>query len=414
MKINLRSVLALLLAAVLLLGLCGCGDAKKSEVDEEVSASPTPVMEEAGDPNLYYARLDGTRYYSQPASEPDAIEGNFQSTMAKGCAVNKVGEDGEWLQVKLPTGITAWVHSWYMECDDPETERMRKATLLKNRISANGYEAVDAQLYTCMAENLAIRSEPHTGGIAFGQIGFGEKVMVYGKNNGFYLCELSDGSIVYCTATYLSQEGTYVELDGAIDLRVYMPGAEFDLQLSSEDNVTGTALYPAIPLLETSTAQMLMEAYKAFNQAGYAIKIYDAYRPASAQAQLEAATSYATDGALMHSLGRAVDISLVDRANGRELRMPTAVHEFGETAARSSSDSWENNLRHNVDYLTGVMEAAGFQTVNGEWWHFENPGETGLNTELDYNGLTYLPVSQYGTTPDPQPTPAPEGEQVAQ
>ena len=394
MKKSMKSVLALLLAAVMLLGLCACGGAGAGD---DASASPSPDVVTTGDPNLYRARVDGTKYYTQPASEPDAIEGNFQSTMAKGTEVLKVAEDGEWLQVNLPTGITAWIHSWYLECDDPATEQMRKATLLKNRMSEEGFQAVNAKIYTCMANELNCRSEAHTGGIVFCQIGFGEQLMVYGKNNGFYLCEMSDGSIVYCSATYLSDEGTYVELEGAVDLRVYMPGADFDLQLSTSDNVTGEALYPGVPLLDEETAKMLMEAYRIFDEAGYTIKIYDAYRPASAQDKLEAATEYA-GGNDLHSLGRAVDISLVNRASGQELRMPTKVHDFGANAARSASGSWEWTLKNNVDYMTGVMESVGFKTIDGEWWHFENPGTTGLDTELDYDALTYIPVSQYGVT----------------
>lgn len=394
MKMNKKSVLALLLAAVMLLGLCACGgDDAGTEVD--TSVSPSPEVIEQGDPNLYRARIDGTRYYTQPASEPDAIEGNFQSTMAKGTEVTKVAEDGEWIQVNLPTGITAWIHSWYLECDDPATEKLRKNTLLKNRIDDDDYEPLNVQTYTCMANELNCRSEPHTGGIVFCQIGFGEELLVYGKNNGFYLCEMSDGSIVYCSDDYLSLQATYVKLEGAADLRVLMPGADFNLQLSSTDNITGEALYPAVPLLEQSTADMLMEAYKIFDAAGYTIKIYDAYRPASAQDKLESATEYA-GGNDLHSLGRAVDISLVNRASNQELRMPTKVHDFSAGAARSASGEWEWTLKNNVDYMTGVMESVGFKTIDGEWWHFENPGTTGLDTELDYDALTYIPVSQYG------------------
>ena len=403
MKMNLKSVLALLLAAVMLLSLCGCGG--KADTDEEASVSPSPEVIETGDPNLYYARVDGTRYYTQPASEPDAIPGNFQSVMAKGTAVTKVSTDGEWIQVNLPTGITAWVHSWFLECDDPETERLRKADLLKARISDEDYEPLNAAIYTCMANELNCRSEPHTGGIVFCQIGFGEELTVYGKNNGFYLCEMKDGSIVYCSDDYLSKQATYVELEGAVDLRVLMPGADFNLQLSTSDNVTGAPLHPGVPLLEESTAKMLMEAYNLFDQAGYTIKIYDAYRPASAQDKLEATVDFAGNNDL-HSLGRAVDISLVNRANGQELRMPTKVHDFSEAAARTSADNWEWTLKNNVEYMTEIMESVGFKTIENEWWHFENPGSTGINTELDYNALTYLPISQYGAAPADTTEPA--------
>jgi hypothetical protein len=110
-----------------------------------------------------------------------------------------------------------------------------------------------------------------------------------------------------------------------------------------------------------------------------------------------------------YSLGRAVDISLVNRASGKELRMPTKVHDFSENAGRSASANWEWTLKNNVDYMTGVMESVGFKTIDGEWWHFENPGTTGLDTELDYDALTYIPVAQYGADA-PADTATAEGE----
>ena len=75
--------------------------------------------------------------------------------------------------------------------------------------------------------------------------------------------------------------------------------------------------------------------------------------------------------------------------------MPTKVHEFSPKAARSASGEWDWDLKNNVDYMTGVMESVGFKTIDGEWWHLENPGSTGLDTELDYDALTYVPISQY-------------------
>ena len=75
--------------------------------------------------------------------------------------------------------------------------------------------------------------------------------------------------------------------------------------------------------------------------------------------------------------------------------MPTKVHDFSAKAARSASGEWDWDLKNNVDYMTGVMESVGFKTIDGEWWHFENPGTTGLETELNYDALTYIPISQY-------------------
>ena len=49
--------------------------------------------------------------------------------------------------------------------------------------------------------------------------------------------------------------------------------------------------------------------------------------------------------------------------------------------------------------MTEIMESVGFKTIDNEWWHFENPGTTGLDPELDYDALTYIPISQYGKAP---------------
>ena len=90
-----------------------------------------------------------------------------------------------------------------------------------------------------------------------------------------------------------------------------------------------------------------------------------------------------------------IDDGFQNNASNKELRMPTKVHDFSAKAARSASGEWDWDLKNNVDYMTGVMESVGFKTIDGEWWHFENPGTTGLETELNYDALTYIPISQY-------------------
>ncbi len=407
MKMNLKSVLALVLAAVMLLGLCACGgDAGDADVD--ASVSPSPEMTEAVDTSLYTVRVDSTPYYNTPADEP--LQGYLEGYMNSGTQVTALEFSGEFIKCALPTGIDAWVHSWFLEAADPVTERTRVANMLTLRMEDEDFEVMNAGTYTCMASLLNCRSTAYTGGIILTQLVFGDEVTVLGVNGDYYLCLLPDGNPVYCSKQYLSQAGTYAAVAGAQDLRVYMPGAEFDLKLTTANNPLGVALYPAVPLLEESTAEKLMLAYDIFTEAGYAVKIYDAYRPASAQQKLAATVPNAAGGGNMHSLGRAVDISLVDRATGKELKMPTEVFEYNELTARSSSASWEWAKTNNVNYLTEVMVSVGFQTIDNEWWHFENPGTTGLDTELDYDSLTYNPVGQYvapakPVAADPSPTP---------
>ena len=109
------------------------------------------------------------------------------------------------------------------------------------------------------------------------------EVNVLGQDGDFYLYRrLDDGGIVYCSVNYLTEGATYAESDGAVDLRVYLPGAKLELLFASPNNITGSAMYPAVPLMEAKTAEMLKQAYDIFQNDGYTIKVYDAYRPESA------------------------------------------------------------------------------------------------------------------------------------
>lgn len=173
---------------------------------------------------------------------------------------------------------------------------------------------------------------------------------------------------------------SYVHIPHAVDLREYLPDARFDIINATENNVTGRILYPAIPLMEEESAALLKEAYEIFKADGYAMVIYDAYRPKSAQKALYdivkdhrfIADPY--NSRSWHNLGRAVDISLAHSETGELLEMPSPMHTFNESAMRRFHDSWSPEVRQNVDYMTDVMTSCGFGTITSEWWHFEYTG----------------------------------------
>ena len=119
---------------------------------------------------------------------------------------------------------------------------------------------------TCMANRLNCRSGPSTASDILYQVSFGTQMQAVARDGEFYLCQLPDGSSVYCHEDYLTSEATYVELEHAVDLRVYLPTLDFDLLFASSNNITGEALYPAIPLLETHTAELLAQAQEIFRE----------------------------------------------------------------------------------------------------------------------------------------------------
>lgn len=390
---KMNVMVALLLAVILMLGLCAC----KEKQEPAPEATPVSEATPAPDPMIYTARVDNSVYRSSPEATPD----NAIGFMNKGVQVRYLDEEGDFIKVSTPVGVDAWVFGWYLECQDPLVERQRQTKYMKSLIERDNFEDIPGDpIYTCMAGLLNCRVLPTVNSAVLCQLEFGDEVRVVGREGNFYLCALPDGSAVYCSVDYMAEQAKYAEMEGAEDLSVFLHEADFDLRFTTEKNVTGAAQYPAVPLLEDSTAQMLKKAFDAFREDGYTIKIYDAYRPLSAQQALYEAVGNAavvSDPSVQPGLqqhGRAVDISLVNMYTGRELKMPTQIFDFRENSLRSHADSWSWDTRQNAEYMARVMTEAGFKAT-GCWWHFENPGHYGLNAEINYDELEYVPVSQY-------------------
>ena len=220
----------------------------------------------------------------------------------------------------------------------------------------------------------------------------------------FLICSYEDYEGQFCVSLNNVAEGLYYALpENGLDLRFLIPDVEYDILFATERNITGHAMYPAIPMLERKTAHMLRQANAAFNKDGFAVKLYDTYRPKSAQFELYdivqdsrfIANPYENNS--FHQVGRAVDMSLIELKTGKELEMPTPMHTFNVSASRFNSDTWTETARKNVDYMTNIMIQCGFRTISTEWWHFEN-GEEGdyMDPYLDYSSLPLLPADEYG------------------
>lgn len=149
-----------------------------------------------------------------------------------------------------------------------------------------------------------------------------------------------------------------------------------DLKYASTDNFTGKKIYSqAICLVHRNTAQKLLAAHKEFKQHGYRIKIYDAYRPYSAQRVLYQAAenkTFLADPAKgsNHNRGAAVDITLVDET-GKELPMPSRFDEFS-VRSRINYNGAPKELIKNRELLGWIMVKNGFKRIGNEWWHFED------------------------------------------
>ncbi len=255
----------------------------------------------------------------------------------------------------------------------------------------------ETELYTCVARREArCYSEPDTASALIKKYSSADKVEVISLEGNFYKVKADDYTLGYVEKRYLSQGGALVNVPNAVDLRAYLPNAEYEMLFASPYNITGHAMYPAVPILEESTAEMLMEAYEIFDRDGYIIKIYDAYRPKSAQIELweivrnSAYIANPNTGGSWHQRGRAVDMSLVNKETGEELEMPTPMHTFDPKAGRYKSSLWSAEAKANSDYMTEVMTSVGFKTITTEWWHFENTKSGNmLPNDIDLGSAEY-------------------------
>jgi len=174
--------------------------------------------------------------------------------------------------------------------------------------------------------------------------------------------------------TFSSKAQTQIPL---VDVRSADPTIAVDLRYATPNNFTGRPLYPAgtPALIRPEVAQRLAIANQFLRRHDYRLKIWDAYRPPSAQAQLWQASPKndfvanpdAGAGSL-HSWGIAVDATLADRF-GQDVKMPTEYDDF--TPAAMWKYIGPNQLiRHHLITLQMAMRDAGFYGLRSEWWHF--------------------------------------------
>lgn len=167
------------------------------------------------------------------------------------------------------------------------------------------------------------------------------------------------------------------EEDALVPVQDYIPGILTDLRYARPDNFTGQTIYDFQQVyLRYGTVKKLKAVQASLGEVGLGLKIWDGFRPVSAQFKLWEVCpddTYVADprrGYSNHSRGNAVDVTLVDKA-GRELEMPTQFDDFSGKADRDYSDCSET-AAENALLLQTIMEKYGFQGYYGEWWHFND------------------------------------------
>ncbi|HEX6251559.1 MAG TPA: M15 family metallopeptidase [Gemmatimonadaceae bacterium] len=164
------------------------------------------------------------------------------------------------------------------------------------------------------------------------------------------------------------------------DVRELDPSIVVELRYATANNFTGAPL-PGYggnrAYLRREAAAALAAVNRALAAEGLALKVFDAYRPVRATnamvtwAQAAQRMDLFRDGYIAsrsrHNVGVAVDVTLVERATGRELAMGTAYDTFTEAAhtVNATGVAAQNRQR-----LVQAMNRAGFANYAREWWHF--------------------------------------------
>lgn len=168
----------------------------------------------------------------------------------------------------------------------------------------------------------------------------------------------------------------------------YIPDVMVELKYGTEDNFTGQPIYEFEDVfLRYGTVMKLKAVSEELSAQGLYLKVWDGFRPVSAQFKLwdicpdPTYVANPNKGFSNHSRGFAVDLTLVDKS-GMELEMPTGFDDFSAKADRDYSDCPQMAAK-NARLLESIMEKHGFAGYWGEWWHFNDTRKYDVETCFD-------------------------------
>lgn len=156
-----------------------------------------------------------------------------------------------------------------------------------------------------------------------------------------------------------------------------VPGAFIEMRYKVTSAADKPLYLPDMPcLVHRSTAEKLDQVNRQLREHGYALKIWDAWRPPEAHIALWNAVKDPnfvvppSKGLSWHCYGISVDLTLVT-LDGKDVKMPSDFDEFSPRAA-SNYTGGDPAVAKRVELLQRLMKAAGFRTIRSEWWHFDD------------------------------------------
>jgi D-alanyl-D-alanine dipeptidase len=197
-----------------------------------------------------------------------------------------------------------------------------------------------------------------------------------------------------------------------VDLAAIDPTIRLEIRYATAENEFGRPFYKqARAFLQRPAAEALARVNAALKEKGYALLVFDGYRPWRVTKQFWDLTpadkkifvANPKDGS-RHNRGGAVDLTLYDLRTGREADMGGAYDEMSPRSYVTYEGAPKEALERR-DLLRKSMEKEGFFIYPWEWWHFD------WKDWRDYPILD-VPFSAIGTShraapPRPAGTPGP-------
>jgi D-alanyl-D-alanine dipeptidase len=181
-----------------------------------------------------------------------------------------------------------------------------------------------------------------------------------------------------------------------VDVRTVAPGIRHDIRYATADNFTGkrvTGYSSDKCLLHKPVAEALASAEQGLRSRGYALVVYDCYRPTSAVADFMRWAADSADTATKaayypdldksalvpdyiaeksgHSKGATVDVGLLDCRSGHCLTVDMGA-PFDYFGVKANTDHPGLTVAQKAarSLLLEAMAVQGFVNYPLEWWHF--------------------------------------------
>ena len=199
------------------------------------------------------------------------------------------------------------------------------------------------------------------------------------------------------------------DASGFVVLADFVPSIIQEIRYYSTYNFIGERIIgyeEPCAIVTKEAARALQSVSGELASQGYRIKVFDAYRPATAvkrfvqwsvddldlrmkpffypdldKAELFKRGYIASRSS--HSRGSTVDLTLLEMATGRELDMGSPFDLFSEKSHPDfhgiTDEQYDNRM-----LLRGAMLRNGFEPIDCEWWHFTLADEPYPDTYFDF------------------------------